>query len=321
MAEKFAIATNQRLVVALAYDVTRDPSSNKMKHITGTRQAARLHDLAETKTDKAVGKLPLCLGMPLMLKHNVCVELGLVNGAEGVFHGFIFKTGEEPNIGTGRDPIFLHKLPAAILMRFPEADFQLEGLPIGVAPIYPVSSTFEYASPGYHKMKIKRRSFPLTNAFAITDYNAQGRTMPHLIVDLRPPPDGKISFANTYVPLSRPREGANLLILAPFPLNPVMKWQPPASIARDEKWQRILEAKCYFSLISAGYDITYAKPVEAAPNAIPIPRTPSSNPSGPADMPPSLPASHLGIAPRVAPLPSQAICTCSLHGPCPNHAP
>jgi hypothetical protein len=220
--------------------------------------------------------MPICatLSTPSIQR----VELGLVNGAEGLFHGVMFDEDTAPDLlpGTVNDPVFLDRLPAALLMRFPDATFQLEGLPQGVAPIFPISTSFEHASPGYRTMKIKRRSFPVTNAFAITDYNAQGRTMQHLIVDLRPPPDGKISFANTYVPLSRPREGKNLRILTAFPMNPVLRWQPPPAIARDEKWQRTLERQHYTMLISQGYDVTFPPTDSTPPTALPFPCAPDT---------------------------------------------
>lgn len=284
MAEKFAKATGQRLVVVLAYDTTVDDVSGKVCHITRTKQAARLHDLAENKAGKAIGKLPLCIGIPLTLKQNVYVELGLVNGAQGTFAGFILN--QESAVPPGNQPVFMETVPAAILMHFPNATWKLDELPMGVAPIYPITSTFEFATKGYKPATITRRSFPLTNGFAITDYNSQGRTLPKVIVDLMPPPDMKVSFATTYVPLSRPRALVDLRILRPFPRKPVLMWQPPPGIKRDERWQRQLQTKRYNELIAAGFDII--PPTTMTPAVTPVvlqhlisppPPPPSQSPS------------------------------------------
>ncbi|KAJ7777646.1 hypothetical protein DFH07DRAFT_731161 [Mycena maculata] len=45
--------------------------------------------------------------------------------------------------------------------------------------------------------------FPLTGAYAFTDYCSQGQTLPFVFVDIVTPSTGGLSLFNLYVALSR----------------------------------------------------------------------------------------------------------------------
>ena len=49
---------------------------------------------------------------------------------------------------------------------------------------------------------MKHRQFPVTPAYAFTDYRSQGQTIPHVIVDIASPPTRGLSLFNLYVALS-----------------------------------------------------------------------------------------------------------------------
>ncbi|TFK88573.1 hypothetical protein K466DRAFT_488609 [Polyporus arcularius HHB13444] len=54
------------------------------------------------------------------------------------------------------------------------------------------------------KRSVVRRQFPITAAYAFTDYRSQGQTIPAVIVDIMSPPGPqKLSLFNLYVALSR----------------------------------------------------------------------------------------------------------------------
>jgi hypothetical protein len=266
LAEKFAAAHHHRLVTVLACDTSDG------KPIEFCNEANILYDLPENLTGKCCGKLPLCPGLPLMLNTNIHVELGLVNGAQGCFYGFVWGSSGPPvgvlgGSGSRSSPIFLHRLPLAILVRFDGATFQLENLPQGVAPIHPTTSNFVWKPSKGGPVTVHRKSFPLTPAFAITDYNAQGRTMSPVIIDLDIPPDRKVGFATTYVQLSRPRGKEYVRILRSFAYDPVLRWQPPPSIARDERGQRCIERRSYRWLVKAGFAVAVTPPSPPTPSA------------------------------------------------------
>ncbi|KAF8321872.1 uncharacterized protein EI90DRAFT_2938265 [Cantharellus anzutake] len=67
-------------------------------------------------------------------------------------------------------------------------------------------------------MSVRRSQLPLLPAFAITDYKAQGRTLPKVIIDL----ESARSIQSAYVMISRATALENLLILRPFSAKRVM---------------------------------------------------------------------------------------------------
>jgi hypothetical protein len=58
--------------------------------------------------------------------------------------------------------------------------------------------------------------FPLTAAYAFTDYHAQGQTIPYVIVDVASPPTGTLSIFNLYVALSRSAGWHSIRLLRDF---------------------------------------------------------------------------------------------------------
>ncbi|KAI6097430.1 hypothetical protein EDD16DRAFT_1499389 [Pisolithus croceorrhizus] len=45
--------------------------------------------------------------------------------------------------------------------------------------------------------------YPVTSAYAFTDYCSQGQTISHVIVDIVKPPRGGLNLFNLYIALSR----------------------------------------------------------------------------------------------------------------------
>ncbi|KAH7930558.1 hypothetical protein BV22DRAFT_1054729 [Leucogyrophana mollusca] len=56
---------------------------------------------------------------------------------------------------------------------------------------------------GTSNLKVTRRQFPITSAYAFTDYRAQGQTISNSLVDIATPPSGGLTPFNIYVSLSR----------------------------------------------------------------------------------------------------------------------
>ena len=71
------------------------------------------------------------------------------------------------------------------------------------------------SSKGKEKM-ITRRQFPLTAAYAFTDYRSQGQTINKVIVDIGAPPTGEPTPFNAYVALSRSQGRDSIRLLRPF---------------------------------------------------------------------------------------------------------
>ncbi|KIK18516.1 hypothetical protein PISMIDRAFT_42298, partial [Pisolithus microcarpus 441] len=65
---------------------------------------------------------------------------------------------------------------------------------------------------------VKWRQYPMTNAYAFTDYQAQGQTILHVIVDIAKPPSGSLNLFNLYlyVALSRSSGRGTIRLLRDF---------------------------------------------------------------------------------------------------------
>ena len=128
---------------------------------------------------------------------------GLANGSHVNFYGF---AGSQP-IELGG---YFHPLDY-MLVTCPNLDVTLPGLSPSVLPIEP--KTFAYQSG---KCKATLYQFPVTRAYAITDYKCQGMTFDHALIDLKHPPIGFTDAASAYVRLSRCRAIDRLSIMRPF---------------------------------------------------------------------------------------------------------
>ncbi|KIM64653.1 hypothetical protein SCLCIDRAFT_114614 [Scleroderma citrinum Foug A] len=63
---------------------------------------------------------------------------------------------------------------------------------------------------------VKHRQFPVTPAYAFTDYRAQGQTIPYVIVDIATPPTGGLNLFNLYVALSHSSGRSSIRLLRDF---------------------------------------------------------------------------------------------------------
>ncbi|KAI0253861.1 hypothetical protein BJV78DRAFT_1122426 [Lactifluus subvellereus] len=69
---------------------------------------------------------------------------------------------------------------------------------------------------GKVRRNVVRRQFPITPAYAFTDYRSQRQTISHVIVDLASPPSGSLSLFNVYVALSRSSGRSTIRLLQDF---------------------------------------------------------------------------------------------------------
>ncbi|KIK20992.1 hypothetical protein PISMIDRAFT_104798 [Pisolithus microcarpus 441] len=68
-----------------------------------------------------------------------------------------------------------------------------------------------------------RRQFPITPAYAFTDYRSQGQTLPCVIIDIATPPSGALNLFNLYIALSRSHGRSQICLLCDFDENVFQK--------------------------------------------------------------------------------------------------
>lgn len=135
--------------------------------------------------------LCLSIGCRVMLRKNLCVDRGLVNGTLGNVRDILFKPGERPPC-----------LPLVILVQFD--NYEGPFIRGNCFPVLP--QTVNWRESG---VDCTRRQFPLSVAYAITIHKSQGLTLDLAIVDIGP----KESAAGmSYVALSRVRRLEDLMI-------------------------------------------------------------------------------------------------------------
>ncbi|KAL1725815.1 hypothetical protein EV714DRAFT_220605, partial [Schizophyllum commune] len=202
---RFAIESGQELTDFFSDD--KVPGGNKDKPVLfSTRVQRLLWDQAHTFSDMIPGKLSLCHGMPVMLRHNWATELAMNKGQEGVVHDWV--------AGRGRlGQRVLHILYVR-LVNAPRV-INIPGLPENVVPCTPRSSVIECSLPTYiasKKLKVTRVQVDVLPNFAMTDYASQGKTREFNVVDLKDCQDHHAY----YVALSRGMTSDGTIVLREF---------------------------------------------------------------------------------------------------------
>ena len=135
-----------------------------------------LQNLHSGLTKQQLGKIPLVIGMPVMITHNFDVANGIVNGCTEILKSIRYTTEEmgkryavscvieSPNISASTKLSRLGPNQAAVLQDTIDLTFR-----------HPHSNK---------KCLIKRTQLPIAPAFAMTAHKAQGQTLNKVIVDL-----------------------------------------------------------------------------------------------------------------------------------------
>ncbi|KZT18398.1 hypothetical protein NEOLEDRAFT_1080378, partial [Neolentinus lepideus HHB14362 ss-1] len=134
-----------------------------------------LWELPPSLSDHAPGVLPLCIGMPVMLKHNDATELGVTNGAEATVVGW--RATDLPSGHKALDTLFV-KLVS------PPKPIKLHSLPENVVPITRKKRRVTCMLPNDDKVRIDREQVSVLLNFAMTDFCSQGRTRVANVCDL-----------------------------------------------------------------------------------------------------------------------------------------
>lgn len=172
-----------------------------------------------------------------MVTTNLETDLDIANGARGIISGIV-RNPAEPPLGDG-DVVELKYMPAYILVKLDHTRATgLAGLEDQVIPIKPLSRTFEIRTRVNREMQTRRevrQQFPMTAAYAFTDYRAQGQTILYVTVDIRTPPRGGLLLFNLYVALSRSTGRAWVRLLRDFNDNLFLQAQAAPLFDEDDR--------------------------------------------------------------------------------------
>ena len=184
------------------------------------------------KTGQRLGKFPLVLGMPVIVNQNFDIGSGLVNGSFGYLRDFRSQEDEDGIRSLKSCIVEIPDITCEPLPHLPPKHVAIIPDTVDMRPItHPASGK---------SCKMRRFQIPLTPGFAMTAHKAQGRTLPHVIVDFA----GCRGTKSPYVMASRSTSLEGLLVMRSFNRSKISCHR--SQEARDEfnrlnlaRWQTI----------------------------------------------------------------------------------
>ena len=218
--ERFAAENHQTLTSFYSIDRWKNPDESR-KTGTGRPKKSLIDPVRKTNvlsphlqrilweqppasSNKHVaGKLDLCIGMPVMLKHNDATECCITKGAEATVVSW--QTVKGPEGQTALDTLFVE-------LKNPPKTVKIDGLPDNVVPITRHTTATMCYLPNDDEVSLSRDQVLVLPNFAMTDYSSQGRTRPDNPVDL----NSCRSHQSYYTCLSRSATAAGTIIVQGF---------------------------------------------------------------------------------------------------------
>ncbi|KAF9455408.1 hypothetical protein BDZ94DRAFT_1205770 [Collybia nuda] len=214
---RFALETNQSVTHFYSEDTisTKDdgpdgPSKNKhgknlvpKNGISDDVQKILWSQPACANTKLVPGKLSLCIGLPIIIRHNSATELCITNGQEGFVHSWCSTTGSKGQ--RVLETLF-------VKLKNPPQTVQIDGLPENVVPLVRTTVSTDCSLPNDKSIYINRSQVEVLPNYAMTDYASQGKTRPENVVDLH----NLSSHQAYYTALSRSATADGTLILQGF---------------------------------------------------------------------------------------------------------
>ena len=229
--------------------------SCKGKPVEDPKLVKKLLELCDSKTEHLPGLLPLVPGMRVTLTQNIAIELGLINGMNGIFRQLVYEEDSVPkgvisktfssNTRYLRKPLYaiIEIVRSKIECNFEQLRSNLVPIPlmeqtfhINIADILPNDTK---AKP-YRKtiLSIKRRALPLVPVYSITTHKSQGQTLNNVVIDLKLPSTTD-DIAAVYVPLSRVKRLTDLIILRHFDFKTLLMKPSKSQIAEIERLDKL----------------------------------------------------------------------------------
>ena len=147
--KKLALINKVKVVVLLS----KDSVGAKETALTTLEKNELWHLVEKDSTGNLIGMLPLVYNMPVLIKDNQAVELGICNGTLATFKRLIFDP-DEPHFNVTNTSMtnqlhFIRKMPVCAIVEIDKPTFErLPGLAPGEFPIFPVRKFFKHISKG-----------------------------------------------------------------------------------------------------------------------------------------------------------------------------
>ena len=211
---RFAQETGQTLTDFYSEDnpnirennIDRSTSRSKILHVKEISNEMQeiLWNQPPSTTDKHIaGKLSLCIGLPIMIRHNFATELCITRGQEGYVYGWQSTLGSKNQ--RILDTLF-------VKLKNPPSLVQFDGLPENVVPITASTQMVKAALLKDNAVQVSRTQVEVLVNFSMTDFASQGKTRPDYVVDL----NNLLTHQSYYTALSRSATAQGTIILQGF---------------------------------------------------------------------------------------------------------
>ena len=215
----------------------------------------KMLELSDSKTEHLPGLLPFVPGMPVILTQNIAIELGLINGVNGIFRQLVYQADSVSTNNLSEaypsNTQYIHRpLYALIEIARSKIECNMEELPPKLVPIPLIEQTFRVdisdilpkdKRPRSNQkaiLSVKRRALPLVPAYCITTHKSQGQTLSKVVIDLKLPNETD-DIAAVYVPLSRVKRLTDLVILRHFDYKVLLIKPSKSQVAEMERLDKL----------------------------------------------------------------------------------
>ncbi|CAF2879064.1 unnamed protein product [Rotaria sp. Silwood2] len=206
--------------------------------IEDPRLIKKLLELSDSKTEHLPGLLPLVPGMPVILTQNIAIELETFPNNTRYIHKPLYAITEivRSKIECNFEQLLSNLVPIPLI----EQTFR-----INIADVLPKDK--KPKSNQKTILSIKRRALPPVLAYCIITHKSQGQTLNNVVIDLKLPNETD-DIAAIYVPLSRVKRLADLIILRYFDYKILLMKPSKSQLAEIERQDKLyLETQMRFS--------------------------------------------------------------------------
>ena len=174
-----------------------------VKEMSNEMQEILWNQLPSTTDKHIAGKLSLCIGLPIMIRHNFATELCITKGQEGYVYGW-------QSIIVSKKQRVLDIL--FVKLKNPPSPVQFDGLPENVVPITASTQVIRAELLKDATVQISRTQIKVIVNFPMTDFASQGKTHPNNVVDL----NNLLTHQSYYTAISRSATVKGTIILQGF---------------------------------------------------------------------------------------------------------
>lgn len=230
--QAFARATGRALHWYYSCDKHRKEDIKHEELLTHLRQ------LPTSATEQRLGRIPLVLGMKVIVSQNFDVTAGIVNGSMGVLKRIRYRMNDRGE-----------RVLTSCVVSLQDEEPAIPGMAANDAPILADTKSFTLKHPfSPRKCTIQRTQVPVQPAYAITAHRAQGQTYSQVVIDLQ----NTKSVEAAYVMVSRATSLQSLLILRPFELRRIRKRQQTTPLKREMRRLQVLALQTRLPLALPG---------------------------------------------------------------------